>query len=134
MPMSENAAIIISHSAAITLKKSLSGNNPSRLADKIDRHNFVKTVASYPLAGVMALARANSSWNRFYAQLSAAYPTYNRLVIKLNGEEILNTDIAEATKDAPMDVREKITRPVGRIAFLGHTDVVYFRNVRIKRL
>lgn len=43
-------------------------------------------------------------------------------------------DIAEATKDAPMDVREKITRPVGRIAFLGHTDVVYFRNVRIKRL
>jgi hypothetical protein len=29
------------------------------------------------IIGVMALARANSSWNRFYAQLSAAYPTYN---------------------------------------------------------
>lgn len=45
-------------------------------------HSFLTVDVGVPalnehIIGVMALARANSSWNKFYAQLSAAYPTYN---------------------------------------------------------
>ena len=58
----------------------------------------------------------------------------NRLTIKVNGQLILETDLAEATKDAPDAIRAKIIRPSGRIAFLGHNDVVYFKNIRIKIL
>ncbi len=46
------------------------------------QHSFLTVDVGVPalnehIIGVMALARANSSWNKFYAQLSAAYPTYN---------------------------------------------------------
>ena len=58
----------------------------------------------------------------------------NHLIIKLNGELILDTDLAEATKNASETTRAKITRPNGRIAFLGHEEVVYFKNIRVKRL
>ena len=58
----------------------------------------------------------------------------NHLTIKVNDELILDTNLAEATKDAPATTREKITRPSGRIAFLGHNDVVYFKNIRVKKL
>lgn len=49
---------------------------------KHKQHSFLTVDVGVPalnehIIGVMALARANSSWNKFYAQLSAAYPTYN---------------------------------------------------------
>ena len=54
----------------------------------------------------------------------------------LNGTEILNVNIAEAKEKGTLDKREHsgIHRDRGHIGFLGHGDVVYFRNIRIKDL
>ncbi len=56
--------------------------------------------------------------------------------IILNGTEILNVNIAEAKEKGTLDKREHsgIHRDKGHIGFLGHGDVVYFRNIRIKDL
>ena len=49
---------------------------------------------------------------------------------------ILEGDIAEASKNGTMDHKEHpgLLRPIGHIGFLGHGDVVKFRNMRIKPL
>lgn len=54
----------------------------------------------------------------------------------LNGTEILNVNIAEAREKGTMDKREHsgLHRDKGHIGFLGHGDIVYFRNIRIKDL
>jgi hypothetical protein len=54
----------------------------------------------------------------------------------LNGTEILNVNIAEAKEKGALDKREHsgLHRTKGHIGFLGHGDVVYFRNVRVKDL
>lgn len=54
----------------------------------------------------------------------------------LNGTEILNVNIAEAKEKGTLDKREHsgLHRDKGHIGFLGHGDVVYFRNIRIKDL
>lgn len=54
----------------------------------------------------------------------------------LNGTEILNTNIAEAKQKGTLDKREHsgLHRDKGHIGFLGHGDVVYFRNIRVKDL
>ena len=54
----------------------------------------------------------------------------------LNGTEILNVNIAEAKAKGTQDKREHsgLHRDKGHIGFLGHGDVVYFRNIRIKDL
>jgi hypothetical protein len=59
----------------------------------------------------------------------------DRLVVRLNGFEVLNVDIAEARKK-PLDGKEHpgASRTRGHIAFCGHQDPVAFRNIRIKRL
>lgn len=54
--------------------------------------------------------------------------------VTLNGVVIVDADIAEASKDGTIDEREHpgLLRPSGRIGFLGHGDVLYFRNIRVK--
>jgi len=58
------------------------------------------------------------------------------IVVKLNGEVIVNADIAEASKDGTMDGKEHpgLLRESGRLGFCGHGDVLYFRNLRVKEL
>lgn len=58
----------------------------------------------------------------------------NHITIILNGETIVDADLKEATKDGPMDHKEHpgLFRKDGRIGFLGHGDVLYFRNIRVK--
>ncbi len=60
----------------------------------------------------------------------------NRITVILNGSVILDGDIAEASKNGTVDGREHpgLKRTTGHIGFLGHGDVVKFRNVRIRRL
>jgi hypothetical protein len=54
----------------------------------------------------------------------------------LNGTEILNVNIAAAKQQGTLDKREHsgLHRDKGHIGFLGHGDVVYFRNIRVKDL
>ena len=54
----------------------------------------------------------------------------------LNGHVIVDGDYREASKNGTMDHKDHpgLQRTTGHIGFLGHGDVVYFRNIRIKEL
>jgi len=54
----------------------------------------------------------------------------------LNGETILDTDYQDAIDHGTMDHIEHpgLLRKSGHIGFLGHGDIVRFRNIRIKEL
>jgi len=56
--------------------------------------------------------------------------------IRLNGNTIVDSDFLEASKNGTMDGKEHpgLQRNKGHIGFLGHGDVVRFRNIRIKDL
>jgi hypothetical protein len=59
----------------------------------------------------------------------------NRIVVKLNGTVILDGDLVEATKNLPKEkIPDVLFKKKGHIAFLGHGDVVKFKNIRIKPL
>jgi hypothetical protein len=60
----------------------------------------------------------------------------NKIKVILNGTVILDGDIKEASKGGTMDHREHpgLLRPTGHLGFLGHGDVVRFRNMRAKKL
>ena len=60
----------------------------------------------------------------------------NKVKVILNGAVILDGDIKEASKNGTPDHNEHpgLKRKTGHIDFLGHGDVVRFRNIRIKKL
>jgi hypothetical protein len=60
----------------------------------------------------------------------------SNIKIILNGQVILDGDIKEASKNGTPDGREHpgLLNSKGHIGFLGHGDVVRFRNIRIKKL
>lgn len=59
----------------------------------------------------------------------------NKIKVTLNGVVILDGDIKEASTNGTMDHKEHpgLLRPTGHIGFLGHGDVVRFRNIRVKK-
>lgn len=60
----------------------------------------------------------------------------NKIKITLNGEVILDGDIAEASKNGTLDHQEHpgLLNKKGYIGFLGHGSELKFRNIRIKDL
>ncbi|MFC5412941.1 DUF1080 domain-containing protein [Larkinella bovis] len=60
----------------------------------------------------------------------------NQVKVVLNGIQILNGDIAEASKNGTLDHKEHpgLKRTNGHIGFLGHGSVLRFRNIRVKDL
>jgi hypothetical protein len=62
----------------------------------------------------------------------------NKIKVTLNGMVILDGDIKEASENftATIDHRDHpgLSRKSGHIGFLGHGDVVRFRNMRVKKL
>ncbi len=59
-----------------------------------------------------------------------------RIKIILNGETILDEDYLESSKNGTLDQKDHpgLQRSSGHIGFLGHGDVVRFKNIRIKKL
>ncbi|WP_296702178.1 DUF1080 domain-containing protein [Algoriphagus sp.] len=59
-----------------------------------------------------------------------------KIQVILNGTTILQGDYLEASKEGTLDHKEHpgLARSSGHIGFLGHGDVVHFRNIRIKEL
>ena len=59
-----------------------------------------------------------------------------KVKITLNGEVILDGDIAEASANGTLDGKDHpgLKREKGHIGYLGHGSEVYFRNIRIKEL
>ncbi len=60
----------------------------------------------------------------------------SKIKVILNGTVILDGDIKDAAKNGAMDHNEHpgLKRKTGHIGFLGHGDVVRFRNIRVKKL
>ncbi len=60
----------------------------------------------------------------------------SKIKIALNGTTIVDGDFIEASKNGTMDGKDHpgLQRTKGHIGFLGHGDVVRFRNIRIKDL
>ena len=60
----------------------------------------------------------------------------NKIKVTLNGTVILDGDIKEAFKNGTLDNKEHpgLFRPSGHLGFLGHGDVVRFRNMRVKKI
>jgi HEAT repeat protein len=60
----------------------------------------------------------------------------NKVKVILNGTTILDGDLAEATKNGPLDKKKHpgLQRSKGYIGFLGHGSTVWFRNIRVKDL
>jgi Domain of Unknown Function (DUF1080) len=60
----------------------------------------------------------------------------NKIKVILNGTVILDGDIKEALKNGTLDNKDHpgLFRPSGHLGFLGHGDVVRFRNMRVKKL
>ncbi len=60
----------------------------------------------------------------------------NRIQVILNGETIVDGDIAEATANGTPDHKEHpgLFNKTGHIGFLGHGSALSFRNLRIKEL
>ncbi len=59
-----------------------------------------------------------------------------KIKVILNGTTIVDGDMLEASKNGTMDGKEHpgLKRSRGHIGFLGHGDVVRFRNIRVKEL
>lgn len=84
------------------------------------------------LYGVAAAKRGHlnpvGEWN--YQEVVAIG---NQIKVILNGVTILDVDITEAIEKGTLDGRDHsgLSRKGGHIGFLGHGDVVYFKNIRV---
>lgn len=60
----------------------------------------------------------------------------NKIKVTLNGQVILNADIGDAIQFGTADKQDHpgLKNKTGHIGFLGHGDVVRFRNIRVKSL
>ncbi|MEZ4992895.1 MAG: DUF1080 domain-containing protein [Saprospiraceae bacterium] len=60
----------------------------------------------------------------------------NKIKVVLNGTTIVDADLDEAAKNGTMDHKDHpgLQRTNGHIGFLGHGDVLRFRNISIKEL
>lgn len=60
----------------------------------------------------------------------------SKIKVTLNGTVITEADLKEVTKNGTMDHNEHpgLKNTTGHIGFLGHGDVVRFKNIRIKKL
>lgn len=85
--------------------------------------------------GVMAAKRGFlkpvGEWN-----MEEVIVRHPKITVILNGETILEGDYLEASKNGTLDGKEHpgLQRSSGHIGFLGHGDVVRFRNIKIKEL
>ena len=60
----------------------------------------------------------------------------NKIKVTVNGKVVVDGDIEEASKNGTIDNLDHpgLKKTKGHVGFLGHGDVVYFRNIRIKKL
>lgn len=87
------------------------------------------------LYGVMSAKRGflrpTGEWNQQEVRINHPYVT-----VILNGEVILEGNYLEVSQSGTLDKKEHpgLTRSRGHIGFLGHGDLVRFRNIKIKEL
>lgn len=102
-------------------------------------HPKYATLQSYQyhgsVYGVMAAKRGHlkptGEWNQ--QEVIVQHP---KIKVILNGVTILEGDYLEESRNGTLDKKEHpgLKRSSGHIGFLGHGDVVHFKNIRIKEL
>jgi hypothetical protein len=96
-----------------------------------DLHDYQFCGSLYGLAPARpGFLRPVGEWNHQEVSVDG-----DRIVVNLNGFEILNVDVAKA-REKPIDGKDHpgAARTGGHVGFCGHQDPVAFRNIRIKRL
>jgi len=96
-----------------------------------DLHDYQVHGSLYGLApAASGYLRPNGEWN--WQEISV---DGDKLIVNVNGFEVLNTNIAEANKK-PLDgqAHPGANRKSGHLGLCGHHDPVAFRNIRVKRL
>ena len=75
--------------------------------------------------------KPTGEWNREEVVVKGS-----QVKVILNGQVILDGDIKAASLNGTMDHKEHpgLGRTTGHIGFLGHGDVVRFRNIRVKKM
>ena len=73
--------------------------------------------------------KAVGQWNRYQIRAQGS-----KIVIRLNGKEIVNGDLATVTDSAIVKKHPGIRRASGHLGFLGHDTRVEFRNIRVREL
>ncbi|GAB2988277.1 hypothetical protein GCM10027284_01130 [Cyclobacterium sediminis] len=60
----------------------------------------------------------------------------DRIQVILNGTKTLDVNISDARENGTLDKREHpgLSNKKGHIGFLGHGDILYFKNIRVKEL
>lgn len=83
------------------------------------------------IAAKRGYLRPTGDWNQQEVRVQHPFVT-----VVLNGEVILEGNYLEASKNGTLDKKEHpgLQRSRGHIGFLGHGDVVRFRNIKIKEL
>jgi hypothetical protein len=87
------------------------------------------------LYGVMpakrGFLRPTGEWNQQEVRINHPFVT-----VILNGEVILEGNYLEVSQSGTLDMKEHpgLARSRGHIGFLGHGDLVRFRNIKIKEL
>ncbi len=85
--------------------------------------------------GIIAAKRGHlrpvGEWNE-----EEIYLKGNKIRITLNGVVIVDGDLEEASRNGTVDGRDHpgLKKKTGHIGFLGHGDILFFRNVRVKDL
>ena len=77
------------------------------------------------------LSKFIGEWNQEEIMIQGS-----KIKVTLNGTVITEADLKEATKNGTVDHNEHpgLKNTTGHIGFLGHGDVVRFKNMRIKKL
>lgn len=105
-------------------------DNESLIYEKLKPHQYHGSVYGV-IPAKRGYLKPTGEWNEQTVVLKGT-----KIKVILNGQVILDGDIKEASKNGTADGREHpgLMNTKGHIGFLGHGDVVRFRNIRIKKL
>jgi hypothetical protein len=103
-------------------------DNTASKYDKLEVYQFHGSVYGV-IPAKKGFLKPVGKWNQ--QEVIVKHP---KIKIVLNGEVILEGDYLEASKNGTLDHKDHpgLQRSQGHIGFLGHGDVVHFKNIRIK--
>ncbi len=105
-------------------------DNTASKYDKLEVYQFHGSVYGV-IPAEKGFLKPVGEWNQ--QEVIVKHP---KIKIILNGTVILEGDYLEASKNGTLDHKDHpgLQRSQGHIGFLGHGDVVRFKNIRIKEL
>jgi hypothetical protein len=105
-------------------------NEAEKYATTLEAYQYHGSVYGV-IAAKRGYLRPTGAWNQQEVRVQHPYIT-----VVLNGEVILEGNYLEASKNGTLDKKEHpgLQRSRGHIGFLGHGDVVRFRNIKIKEV